>query len=153
MLPGRLRLRGVFADDGLPLSPGVPVFSWNRVSGPGEVTFVDGDTPTPEAAFTVPGSYVLRFRVQDGSLAAEDAVTIVVKPGIVEPPGLAAIPGDPLLLRFGALAGIAYEIRYRADLTEGTWQVLQSVPAGPARVIEVAEPVSELRRFYQVIVR
>jgi hypothetical protein len=31
--------------------------------------------------------------------------------------------------------------------------VLQSVPAGPARAVEVAEPISELRRFYQVIVR
>ena len=152
-LPARLRMRGVFADDGLPVSPGVPVFSWNRVSGPGEVTFVDGDTPTPEAAFTVSGTYVLRFRVQDGILAAEDSVTVVVKPGIVESPGLTAIPGDPVRLRFGALSGIAYEIRYRSDLTEGTWQVLQSVPAGPARPVEVAEPISELRRFYQVIVR
>ena len=95
----------------------------------------------------------LRFRVQDGILAAEDSVTVVVKPGIVESPGLTAIPGDPVRLRFGALSGIAYEIRYRADLTEGTWQVLQSVPAGPARAVEVAEPISELRRFYQVIVR
>lgn len=151
-LPGRATLRAVFTDDGLPLPPGVPTFAWTQVSGPGSVTFTDGDSPRASAAFSTPGTYVLRFQAHDGVLSADDTVTVVVNPGVVEPPVLQWVSREPIGLRFAAQEGVAYEVRFRPDLFAGAWQRLQLVPAGPARLVDVTDAPVEAMRFYQVIV-
>ena len=95
---------------------------------------------------------MLGFRVSDGEFAAADTVTIEVKPGAVEMPLLEVTSRDPLGLRFAAMEGVAYQVRYRTNLTEGTWQILSVVPAGPARPVVVTEVPADEQRFYQVIV-
>jgi hypothetical protein len=151
-LPGQVILRAVFTDDGLPVPPGVPTFSWTKVSGPGSVTFTDGDSPLAKAAFSLPGTYVLRFDVSDGVLSAADTVTVVALPGAVESPVLQWVSRDPIGLRFAAQEGVAYQVRFRADLLGGAWQLLQAIPSGPARVVDVTDAPVEAQRFYQVIV-
>lgn len=68
-------LEGSASDDGL---PGPLTTAWTQVSGPGPVTFADAASPVTTATFSVAGVYVLRLRADDGSLAAEDEVTITV---------------------------------------------------------------------------
>ena len=75
-----------------------------------------------------------------------------VNPGAVAPPVLQWVSRDPIGLRFAAQEGVAYQVRFRPDLFTGAWQLLQSVPAGPARQVDVTDAPVEAQRFYQVIV-
>jgi hypothetical protein len=152
-LPARAMLRATFTDDGLPQSPGVPVFAWSRVSGPGPVTFLTPDSPMTEATFGGAGTYVLGFSASDGEFTASDTVTVQVLPGETGAPLLSAVAGTPVTLRFEAASGTAYALRYRTELETGDWQVLVEVPAGATRAVEVPDAAADEQRFYQLIRR
>lgn len=77
-LPSTATLNGSFTDDGLPTT-GVTT-TWSTVSGPGPVTFANGNLPVTTATFTVPGTYVLRLTANDSLLSASDDVTVTVNP-------------------------------------------------------------------------
>ena len=55
---------------------------WVKVSGPGNVTFTDGDTPEATAVFSAPGEYELAFTVRKGgrTVSSDLAVTVALPP-------------------------------------------------------------------------
>jgi hypothetical protein len=77
--PGAASLNGTATDDGLPFGGSLAV-RWNKVSGPGSVTFTGGTSSTASlntsALFSLPGVYVLRLIASDSLLTASDDVAI-----------------------------------------------------------------------------
>jgi RHS repeat-associated protein len=68
-------LSGSVSDDGLP--PGAPLTTvWSQVSGPGTAQFTDAASLTTTVAFSDPGIYTLRLRVDDTFSAGSDFVTV-----------------------------------------------------------------------------
>jgi RHS repeat-associated protein len=78
-LPHTATLNGTVTDDGLPVGDTV-TSTWTMVSGPGTVTFEDATLTDTNAAFSAPGTYVLRLTASDGELSAKSDVTITVNP-------------------------------------------------------------------------
>jgi hypothetical protein len=64
------------SDDGLPESPGVVTLTWEKLEGPGDVTFNSEAPGYTLATFTAQGTYKLRLRVGDST--AETISEIVV---------------------------------------------------------------------------
>jgi hypothetical protein len=79
-LPNGATLQGTVDDDGQPNPPGMVTTSWNKVSGPGFVSFANASAVNTTAYFTTPGDYILRLTAVDGEGSAEDDVLIKVKP-------------------------------------------------------------------------
>jgi hypothetical protein len=75
-IPDTVALDGTVTDDGLPNPPGAVTTTWSKVSGPGTVTFGDASAVDTTAAFSDPGSYVLRLTADDGELSANDTLTV-----------------------------------------------------------------------------
>ncbi|MBL9039559.1 MAG: hypothetical protein JNG84_13650, partial [Archangium sp.] len=74
-LPNTYGLQGTAGDDSIPAALSV---SWSKVSGPGTVTFANGNTTTATATFGSAGSYVLRLTATDTVLTSTDEVAITV---------------------------------------------------------------------------
>lgn len=53
-------------------------YLWEKVSGPGTVTFVDATDPETDVTFEWPGTYVLKLTATNDAGSDEDDVTIVV---------------------------------------------------------------------------
>ncbi|MBW1809037.1 MAG: hypothetical protein JRJ87_12655 [Deltaproteobacteria bacterium] len=70
-------LDGTVSDDGLP--DGSLTSSWTKVSGPGQVSFVDAAQADCEAQIDATGEYTLRLSADDGALQAFDEVLITVE--------------------------------------------------------------------------
>jgi len=73
-----VNLDGTVTDEGLPIPPGVVTSTWSTVSGPGTVAFGDASAVDTTAAFSDPGTYVLRLSADDGELTSTDDVTITL---------------------------------------------------------------------------
>ena len=69
-IPQPVALDGSVDDDTLATS------LWEKISGPGSVTFVDPAAPQTTATFGAPGSYVLRLVGNDGQAKTFDELTI-----------------------------------------------------------------------------
>ena len=65
-------------EDPLQGEPGTLSVTWSTVSGPATVTFSDVTAEDPTATFTVPGEYVLKLTVSDGSKSAEDTMAVYI---------------------------------------------------------------------------
>jgi RHS repeat-associated protein len=76
-LPAPANLSGSVSDDGLPAG-GALTATWSEVSGPGEVAFADAHAAVTTAAFSAPGTYVLRLSASDSDLTSADDVTVTV---------------------------------------------------------------------------
>jgi hypothetical protein len=76
VLPANAQLNGVATDDGLP--NGTLLISWNKVSGPGDVTFSSPTTAITTASFSLAGTYVLQLSASDSQLVSTSDVTIQV---------------------------------------------------------------------------
>src|SRR5204863_8344010 len=72
-LPNVANLNGSVSDDGLPAGGNLTSI-WNKVSGPGAVTFGNPNATVTTAAFSVAGTYVLRLTANDSQLSASDDV-------------------------------------------------------------------------------
>jgi hypothetical protein len=59
------------------------VATWSLVSGPGDVSFGNPNSPDTSVAFTLPGTYFLRLAANDGSDEAWEEVVITVNPAYV----------------------------------------------------------------------
>ena len=77
-LSGSASLLGTVEDDGRPNPPGALTSTWSKVSGPGDVTFANANSPTTTATFSASGTYILRLTTTDSELSASDDVTINV---------------------------------------------------------------------------
>ncbi|WP_441303061.1 DUF7948 domain-containing protein [Candidatus Nitrospira allomarina] len=80
ILPNIANLNGSVSDDGLPDPPGTVLTIWEKVSGPGTVTFADPSAVKTTARFSLPGTYVVRLTADDGDLTASDEISITVNP-------------------------------------------------------------------------
>jgi RHS repeat-associated protein len=78
-LPDGASLSGMVSDDGLPAGNTLTI-SWSKVSGPGDVTFGNSSQAVTTAAFSLPGTYVLRLTANDSLLSGSADVTITVNP-------------------------------------------------------------------------
>ncbi len=72
--------------------------SWNKESGPGEVTFADPGVPKTTATFSAAGNYVLKFTATEGGLSGSSTLNV----SVVTPP-----PADRL--------DVVYTKRYQVD--------------------------------------
>jgi hypothetical protein len=53
-------------------------------------------------------------------------------------------------LTFNAVANRTYTVEYRDTLSPGVWQLLQNVPAGPAREVQLNDAAGGSTRFYRL---
>ncbi len=64
-----------------PAPQGPPVtLSWQKESGPGQVTFADPSAPITTATFSAPGIYVLKLAADNGRMKAASTLTVKVEP-------------------------------------------------------------------------
>jgi hypothetical protein len=64
-----------------------------------------------------------------------------------------ATPGQ-FAIRFTAIAGKTYTVRYKNDINAATWTKLDDVPAQSAdTLLEMTDPgsIGQPRRFYQIV--
>ena len=79
-------LDGTVSDDGLPNPPAAVTTLWEKVSGPGNITFGDASAIDTTATADAAGTYVLRLRASDGAATGSAQVTLTV----TAPPGYAS---------------------------------------------------------------
>jgi hypothetical protein len=79
-VPTPAGLDGTVSDDGQPNPPGALTTIWTKQSGPGSVSFGNASAVDTTAAFSIPGTYVLRLTAADGALASFDQLTVSVSP-------------------------------------------------------------------------
>ncbi|MEQ8822415.1 MAG: LamG-like jellyroll fold domain-containing protein, partial [Sumerlaeia bacterium] len=101
-MPASASLDGSASDDGLPLGAAL-TFEWQKLSGPGAVTFADASAPQTQAQFSAPGIYALRLMASDGDLAASDVVLVTVR---VAPTVTLKTPADGTFLNPGETADV-----------------------------------------------
>ena len=75
-LPSGAVLNGMASDDGLPSNSLTTM--WEKLSGPGSVTFGDASQLSTTATFSIAGSYTLRLTADDGALTNFSDVVITV---------------------------------------------------------------------------
>jgi hypothetical protein len=79
-LSDRLALDATVTDDGMPNPPGVLDYTWEKMSGPGDIDFATPKAEDTTATFTAAGTYVLRLTVFDGELTRFDEMSVSVLP-------------------------------------------------------------------------
>lgn len=88
---------------------------WERISGPGEVTFDDPAALETGARFAADGDYLLRVTVDDGEYTATAEVTARVNPPAIPEANITTTRGGSLVIDgptwtfTGAGAGLGYE--------------------------------------------
>ncbi|MEE9345418.1 MAG: hypothetical protein V3U88_07400 [Methylococcales bacterium] len=75
-----LNLDGTVSDDGLPDPSSAVTITWNKVSGPGTVSFGDASAADTTATFDTEGTYVLRLTADDGASSRNDAIIVRINP-------------------------------------------------------------------------
>ena len=71
-------LNGTVTDDGKPTT-GTLLITWNKLTGPGIVTFASPNSASTNVSFTKAGVYVLRLTAGDGALGGSDDVIVTVR--------------------------------------------------------------------------
>jgi hypothetical protein len=75
-----LNLDGTVSDDGLPDPSFAVTITWNKVSGPGTVSFGDASAADTTATFDTDGTYLLRLTADDGASSRDDAIIVRINP-------------------------------------------------------------------------
>lgn len=121
---GTLNLNGIASDDGLPNPPGALNFGWKPISGGCGVSFGDPSARSTTAAFPTPGTYNLRFTVDDGELTASDDVIVTVTSSSPTnlPPAVNAGPDQTVTLSSAAtFTGTASDDGLPSGTLSTTW--------------------------------
>lgn len=71
-------LAGLVIDEAVPNPKAIVSAVWSVVSGPGTVAFANANSAGTTATFSAAGTYVLKLTGSDGTLSADDTVTITV---------------------------------------------------------------------------
>lgn len=118
LITNGVALDGTVTDDSLPSSPGTVATTWNKLSGPGDVTFEDSGAVDTTATFSEAGTYVLSLEAHDGELMANDEVTITVE----SPAPSSVVYRAPSELVFSGGPGEHVEVEHSQplELAEGT---------------------------------
>ncbi|MFI5007642.1 MAG: choice-of-anchor A family protein, partial [Solirubrobacterales bacterium] len=129
--PGLASLAGSVDDDGVP--SGDLEILWEKVSGPGPVTFAAPQSAATTATFTVAGTYVLRLTASDTELEASDEMRVVVSQDANQAPLVDAGPDQQVMLPSDTvtLQGTATDDGLPAG---SSLSVLWSQESGPAPV-------------------
>lgn len=115
-----VKLLGTVSDDGL--TPSVTI-DWTQVSGPGKVAIENVKTATPTVRFPAEGTYTLKLTANDGEIATDDEVQIVVtQQGDVRVPALGIF--DRAFTHTGSYANPYTEVTATATLTRPDGQIL-----------------------------
>ncbi len=94
----QISLLATVTDDGRPNPPGVVTCLWNKVSGPGGVSFGNAAALNTTAVCTMPGVYQLRFLASDSVLSATNDVWLNIwsnSPGTLPPVSLRRFTATP----------------------------------------------------------
>jgi len=75
------QLQGLVTDDGVPGAPDSLVVTWQRLSGPGSVSFANPSAPATTATFGAAGTYTLELSADDGELTSSSTLRVVVGGG------------------------------------------------------------------------
>lgn len=158
--PETALLSGTVSDDRLP--DGQLIVSWHKVTGPGDVTFAQADTPVTTASFSTPGNYVLTLIADDGALVGHALVAVAV----TEPP--VQITSLNVRVQFGRrnnsagqLQDVPFQVTIKnaagtetlyqtahwvfpAPITDGNYGTATLHPTNPALVYE---------QTYQILIR
>lgn len=104
-LPSSATLSGSATDDGLPIPSAVTVI-WEKLSGPGSVSFTNPAFASTSASFSSDGTYQLRLIANDGQVKTFDDLSIVVNPipqraltVAADPPQGGSVTGSGVLLQ------------------------------------------------------
>lgn len=126
-----LLLRATATDDGKPLQPGAMTFTWEKVSGPGTITFGDAAQRETTARFSTAGIYQVRFRATDGAL--ESSVTVTVNAGSAAP-GVFVEAGGQVVMEaedftgsapgMGAVAGRTWQSKTSSSASGGVGLII-----------------------------
>lgn len=145
-------LRADIADDGLPMLPGAPSLSWDRVSGPGTVVFGSTNSLVTEVTFSAAGSQVLRATVTDGEFTRSVEIPVEVLP-VVVPPAVSLVRGAAgLEILVGTQPGRSYGVQRREELAGGNWVLVHTIAAESAGgTIRVPVESDGATRFYRVV--
>jgi RHS repeat-associated protein len=117
------QLNGSASDDGLP--SGNLTTLWSKVSGPGDVTFLNASFTISGAQFSAVGTYVLRLTANDGALTGSDDVTITVIDNVAPPtveiisPEDGSEPTEPTPVT-GSVSNGAWAIEYSLNSQDGS---------------------------------
>ena len=126
-------LKGEVRDDGMPNPPGQTTSKWEKLSGPGSVSFGNASELKTTASFSSPGIYVLRLTADDSSLSSTDDVTITVQ-SANQPPTVHAGPGQTIdLPASAALSGSAADDGL--PTLPGSLSFTWSKASGPGQVV------------------
>jgi RHS repeat-associated protein len=139
VFPGPAHLDGTVTDDGQPC--GHLSIRWTKVSGPGQVTFVNSHVADTDATFSQTGTYVLRLTADDSRHTVSDDVTIVVNeqnaaPTVDAGPDL----GVTLPATSVELQGSASDDGFPSGQLTTTWTVVSG--PGPVTFGNPASPVT-----------
>ena len=131
-LPATANLVGSATDDGLPNPPATLTYAWTKVSGPGIATFTSSTSAATTAAFSVPGSYVLRLTANDSALTGSADVTIVANTPSNTAPVVSAGPNRTVTLpTVVTLAGTANDDGLPTPSTlTATWSLVSGPVLG-----------------------
>lgn len=72
-------LNGSVFDDGLPAPSSQLIVNWDKIFGPGNVSFSNNNSAVTTATFDEPGTYILKLTVSDGELTRSDNVVVVIQ--------------------------------------------------------------------------
>jgi RHS repeat-associated protein len=119
VLSAGAQLNGTASDDGLPAGSNLTT-TWSKVSGPGNVTFLNPNVTVTGANFSVTGTYVLRLTANDGGLSASDDLTIIVNDNVPAPTVQITSPSDDVSVTeptniTGTVSGGAWVVEYSLD--------------------------------------
>ena len=107
--PSPASLAATVSDDGEPAPPSTTV-AWEKVNGPGSVTFTDAARSDTTATFSAPGTYVLRLIADDGEIKTCNELTVSTTTPMVTVEALNAAaefqlaPGELRITRAGSTA-------------------------------------------------
>lgn len=152
----QVQLNGSVEDDGLPNA--TLVITWEKLDGPGEVTFSTTDSLMTEVVFSSAGAYQLQLSAYDGDLTGQDTVEVAVTSADVDP--ATQNPGE--FMRVTHDSGLSLEYRQDSVLPDSTdldwmyrlWQGMVScqggaeVPYPTIRLVERIVP-QDGDRYYE----
>lgn len=143
-----VQLDGTVSDDGLPETPGVVALKWTKVSGPGNLTFLQDNTDFVEARFSAKGKYVLRLEADDSVAKSNDDLTVVVNTLPVISPGpnqkVTVQNNDGITL---ALNGQVSDEGYGDKTPQSIFSTLWAQVSGPtqALITDANKPVASVK--------
>ncbi len=107
----RISLQGMASDDNLPGGSSLSWY-WQKISGPGDVSFINPDKVNTEVHFSDSGTYVLQLSVFDGDLTGNDDIRIINFSGPPKSNNVAVCAGDSV----PGLTASGDSIRWYSDL-------------------------------------